>query len=79
MHHTEYLSRIQLDLVARGTGRRRGRGGPIADGGTGTTLARLARERRLTTLVWAGLQLGDAGTAQLPLLQQTTHGSVWTY
>ena len=35
-----------------------------------SALARLARERRLTTLVWAGLQLGDAGAAQL--LQELT-------
>ena len=39
----------------------------------GSALARLARERRLTTLVWAGLQLGDAGAAQL--LQELTAGS----
>jgi GTPase SAR1 family protein len=37
----------------------------ITSVGAVKTMARLARERRLPTLVWAGLQLGDGGAQQL--------------
>eukprot|EP01047_Picozoa_sp_COSAG01_P057394 COSAG01_NODE_6630_length_3570_cov_14.233938_1_plen_901_part_10 len=37
----------------------------ITSAGTIMTLARLARERQLPTLVWAGLQLGNGGAQQL--------------